>query len=209
MTKKKTRTNKKEQERREMERVCERRIRLAHCAKDGIVTADARPMLVIVGLGVAHLIELGCTAVSGRKSECDGIKVRWSSARKWLFFLPGKHGTTEPDSVTLHVVRDDLHVNGLGLDATLPQTHNESNVSHMHNSTRIHRFVCLTPERTSLRLSLTSTLRLTSRIRRRPKSLNMVEPPLSTIFLYNPRRTSMGQLHRHDHKHSQNPLHAR
>lgn len=71
--------------------MCERRIRLAHCAKDGIVTADARPMLVIVGLGVAHLIELGCT---------------------------GEHGTTEPDSVTLHVVRDDLHVNGLGLDAT-------------------------------------------------------------------------------------------
>lgn len=45
----------------------------------------------------------------------------------------------------------------------------------------------------SLILSLVSTDRLISRWSLRPKSLNMVEPPLSTILLYKGRLTSIGQ----------------
>ncbi|MPC23975.1 hypothetical protein E2C01_017043 [Portunus trituberculatus] len=41
--------------------------------------------------------------------------------------------------------------------------------------------------------SRASTMRFTSRCSRRSKSLNMVEPPDSTMFLYSGRRTSMGQ----------------
>lgn len=38
-----------------------------------------------------------------------------------------------------------------------------------------------------------STDRLISRCKRRPKSLNIVEPPLNTMLLYRGRRTSIGQ----------------
>lgn len=33
--------------------------RLRHDSKDGVVAADARPDLLVVFLGVAHLVELG------------------------------------------------------------------------------------------------------------------------------------------------------
>lgn len=49
------------------------------------------------------------------------------------------------------------------------------------------------PERVSVSRSLASTTRLMSRWRRRPKSRNIVEPPDSTILLYNGRLTSIGQ----------------
>lgn len=45
----------------------------------------------------------------------------------------------------------------------------------------------------SLAFNLASANFLTSRCRRRPKSLNIVEPPERTMFLYSPRRVSMGQ----------------
>merc|ERR1712142_1126280 len=45
----------------------------------------------------------------------------------------------------------------------------------------------------SVTLRRPSTKRLTSRSNRRPKSLNIVEPPESTIFLYSPLLTSIGQ----------------
>eukprot|EP00962_Isochrysis_galbana_P033190 scaffold11058_cov90-Isochrysis_galbana.AAC.1 len=49
------------------------------------------------------------------------------------------------------------------------------------------------PESASLLRDRWSTLRLMSRCSRRPKSLNMVEPPESTMCLYRPRRQSIGE----------------
>lgn len=51
----------------------------------------------------------------------------------------------------------------------------------------------LPPLRLSLNLSRPSTCRLISRWRRRPKSLNIVEPPDKTILWYKGLRTSIGQ----------------
>jgi len=59
-----------------------------------VVTADCRTHLIILGLGVAGLEEL--------RKRCN-------------------HGTTEPHGITLHVVRDDVHVDGSGLEATLAE----------------------------------------------------------------------------------------
>jgi len=56
--------------------------------EDRVVTADCRTLLIVLSLGVAGLEEL-------RKR--------------------GEHGTTEPHSITLHVVGDNVHLDGSGL----------------------------------------------------------------------------------------------
>ena len=63
---------------------------LADGSEDRIVTADAGANFVVLGLSVAHLVEL-----VGR----------------------GQDGTSEPHSITLHGVRDNvsLHWNGLSV----------------------------------------------------------------------------------------------
>jgi hypothetical protein len=64
--------------------------------EDRVVSADCRSLLVIVALGVANVVKL--------RSGCE-------------------HGTTEPHGVALHVMRDDIHFDFLGCDASLRQLH--------------------------------------------------------------------------------------
>lgn len=47
-------------------------------------------------------------------------------------------------------------------------------------------------DNSSLNANRASEIRFISRCIRRPKSLNIVEPPDRTIFSYNPRLTSIG-----------------
>lgn len=61
---------------------------LGHDTEHRVVTADAGPNLFIVFFGVTDLVELR----SG-----------------------SQHGPSKPHGVSLHVVGDDLHVDGLGL----------------------------------------------------------------------------------------------
>jgi len=63
-------------------------------SKDGVVSADAGTMLIVLLLGMADVVELG----SG-----------------------SQHATTEPHSVTLHVVSDDSDLEGLGLEVSTAQ----------------------------------------------------------------------------------------
>lgn len=61
---------------------------LCHGAKHLVVPANARTVLLVGGLGVAHLVEFG---------------------------LRGEQTASEPDGITLHVMRDDIDVDWFGL----------------------------------------------------------------------------------------------
>jgi hypothetical protein len=76
---------------------------LSHAStEDGVVTADRGTNFVILLLSVADSVELG-----GRS----------------------EHGSTEPDGVALHSVRDDLDLNGCGLEAATRELLRELNAS--------------------------------------------------------------------------------
>ena len=77
----------------------------------------------------------------------------------------------------------------------LPQEEREKNEKKTKKQEQktIRLTVSLPPLNCSLIFSRISTTRLISRWSRRPKSLNMVEPPERTIFLYRGRLTSIGQ----------------
>ena len=64
-------------------------VRLCHCAKDWIVTANARSVFFVCRLGMANLVELG------RRRQ---------------------HTAAEPDGIALHVVRNHRHVNWFWLE---------------------------------------------------------------------------------------------
>ena len=82
-----------------------------------------------------------------------------------------EHTSTEPDGEALHLVADDLTSIFCGW-ACLPSE----------------------PNLFTFASSLASTRFLTSLWSRRPKSLNIVDPPDRTMFLYKPRLVSMGHL---------------
>lgn len=67
---------------------------LCHCAKDRIVSADARPIFLVGRFRVADGVELGSR---------------------------GQHRATEPNSIALHIVRHDLRLDGLRIQPTLAQ----------------------------------------------------------------------------------------
>jgi len=67
---------------------------LGHRAKNWIVTTYARTLLHVFGLAVGNLIKFG----SG-----------------------SKHAATEPNRVALHTMRNNLHVDWFGRDATSRQ----------------------------------------------------------------------------------------
>lgn len=145
--------------------------RLRHDAEYGVVAADARPDLLVVFLGVAHLVKLGLPKqkrsfrfhrekrVLGSVKSCEekrkivillfyfcSVLFEWKlsskehsqgsvfshllmskqAARGTIMCCRGwkhcfhthsrrQHWSSEPDSVPLHVMSDDLHINGLGL----------------------------------------------------------------------------------------------
>lgn len=94
-----------------------------------------------------------------------------------------KHTSTEPNCIPLHVMCNHLHVNGFGL-------------KHYNKKLKYY-YLPLTFILPQLKLSLSfnraSTVFFISRCSLLPKSLNIVEPPESTIFLYKGLLTSIGQ----------------
>lgn len=102
-----------------------------------------------------------------------------------------KHTASKPDRVSLHMMRNDLNVDWLWLKMMI-----FFKVKSVFNNQCISydRLTFIRPPLScSLILRRASTARLISRCKRFPKSLNIVEPPLNTILLYNGRRTSIGQ----------------
>lgn len=107
------------------------------------MAADAGPNLLVVFLGVTHLVKLrlpkqitgirwlGRTTLRATKISLNNtkkhfpefqvkyltIKMSTKTETKHVVITHGgrQHGSSKPDSVPLHVVRDDLHVDGFGL----------------------------------------------------------------------------------------------
>lgn len=64
---------------------------LSHRTKYWVVSADARPLLLVFCFRVAYLVEVG----------------------GWC-----KHRATKPDSIPLHLMSYDIHINGFWLNTT-------------------------------------------------------------------------------------------
>lgn len=88
---------------------------LRHDSEHGVVTADARPDFLVILLGVAHLVKLRLENKKCSKSS-TGVRHFLFPKENYKNTHGGReHRSSEPHGVPLHVVGDDLNVDGLRL----------------------------------------------------------------------------------------------
>ena len=169
--------------------------------------ADLRTVFFVFSLCVTNLIKFGLKKFIVYVNFYNLIQFQFNFIKYEVIFATYRrrqHRSTKPNSIPLHVMWDNLNIDWFWLQKKQKknmsiQHFNKVAVcfkryfSQLHGNFTIFLTLILPSLKFSLIFSRASTERLMSRCRRRPKSLNIVDPPLNTMLLYSGRRTSIGQ----------------
>lgn len=159
------------------------------------MATNTRSIFFIGSFSMAHLIEFRLEIrADGSINKCVNC-THWRVTRKRKI-LTVDPNMLPPNQTAYRCMWCEITLTSIGFGYN--RNNNKKSRIFVYFVLMNHRrYAKLTIIRPQLRFSLifsrASTARLMSRCNRLPKSLNIVDPPLNTILLYNGRRTSIGQ----------------